>query len=76
MCPPSLPPPQKNKTQNNIKQRAIPPIKIFSLTTIRVLSRIYVHIFIRNQKVLKKNRKIPQDRPKNTLKWPPGEDLL
>ena len=44
----------KNKTQNSIKQRAI-----FA----------YLQIFIRNHTVLKKQRKIPQDRPKNTLKW-------
>ena len=35
MC--SLPPPKKqNKTENSPKQRAIPPTRFFSLTTIRV----------------------------------------
>ena len=51
LCPP-LPP--KRKTQSSVKQRAIPPIKICILTTVRVLSRIYEHIFIRNEMVFKK----------------------
>ena len=56
--------PQKIKTQNNPKQTVIPPIKFFILKTMRVLSRIYVQNFMRNQTVFKKQRKIPQIRPK------------
>ena len=41
----NLPPPSRSKTpetQNSPKQRAISPIRVFSLTSIRVLPRIHV----------------------------------
>ena len=69
-------PPSKKKTQNQFQAKRNTPIKIFSPTTIRVLSRIYVHIFRRNQTVPKKQRKTSQVGLKNTVKWPPGEELL
>ena len=47
-------PPSKKKTQNQHQAKRNTPLKIFSPTTIRVLSRIYVHIFRRNQTVPKK----------------------
>ena len=53
----SSPSPQRNKTQNIPKQRAIPPVKFFGLTIIRVSSRIQVQNFLRNQTVLKKREK-------------------
>ena len=47
-------PPPKKKIQNKHQAKGNTPIKIFSLTTTRVLTRIYVYIFRRNQTVLKK----------------------
>ena len=74
--PNPLSPPPKNKTQNSPPgKRQYAHIKIFSLTAIRVLSKIPVKNFIRSQMVLKIQKNIPQDRPKNTLKLAPGEDL-
>ena len=52
--PPSPPPPPPEKAQNIPKEREIPPIRCFSLTSIKVLSRIYVQNFLRSQTTLKK----------------------
>ena len=51
------PPPKKlNSKQPQEKGNTPPlsPIKSFRITTVRVLSRIYMQNFIRNQMVLKK----------------------
>ena len=75
MCPAPLSP---KKFQNSPKQRVIPPIKFFSLTTIRILSRICnVRICAKFHKKPNGSEEIPQGRPKNNPKWPPGkEDLI
>ena len=73
MCPAPLPPPKKNKqTQNSPKQRAIPPIvKFFSLTTIRVLSRICnVIICAKFYKKPNGSQEIKKNTTRQTKKYP------
>ena len=70
MCPAPLPS-QKNITQNSTKQIAIPPIKFFSLTTIRDLSKICnIRICAKFHKNPTSSQEIEKNTRRQTKKYP------